>query len=73
MSKIVKLNFLFKVLKWFGGEDLGASPWNLGFEPWWIRALMYVMCIVYVHWCINVYNKVYKTCMMMVNIFKIFC
>jgi len=29
MSKVIKLNFLKKFskdLKWFGGEDLGASP-----------------------------------------------
>jgi hypothetical protein len=29
MSEIIKLNFkknLIKDLKWFGGEDLGASP-----------------------------------------------
>jgi len=29
----------------FGGEDLiSASSWNFGFKPWWMHALMFVMC-----------------------------
>jgi hypothetical protein len=72
MLKIIKLNFLLylkKDLIWFGGEDLGASPWSLGFKPWWMCALMYVMCIYIDISCINM---IYETCMMVMNIFKIF-
>jgi len=72
MLKIIKLNFLLylnKDLIWFGGEDLGASQWSFGFKPWWMCALMYVMCIYIDISCINM---IYETCMMVMNIFKIF-
>jgi len=51
MSKIIKLNFLFILSKaqWFGGEHLGASPWCLGFKPWWMCVKV---CNVYIHWYI---------------------
>ncbi len=69
MLKIIKLIFFhfIKVLKLFSGVDLGASPWNLGFKPWWMHALMYVVCIYIDVSCIHV---VYEACVMMVNIFK---
>jgi hypothetical protein len=54
----------------FGGEDLiSASSWSFGFKPWWMHALMYVMCMYIDISCINM---IYKTCMMLVNILKIF-
>jgi hypothetical protein len=57
------------LMKWFGGEDLGASPWSLGFKPWWLCVLSYVMCIYIDVSCINM---IYETCMMTMNIFKIY-
>jgi hypothetical protein len=71
MSKIIKLNFFFILSKAqsFGGEHLGASPWCLGFKPWWLCVLRYVMCIYIDISCINM---IYETCMMVMNIFKIF-
>jgi hypothetical protein len=38
MPSTINLNFLFfvnKVLKWFGGYNIGVLPWGLGFNPWW--------------------------------------
>ncbi len=48
-------------MKWFAGEDCGASQWSLGFKPWWMYALMYVMCIFINVSCINM---IYETCIM---------
>jgi hypothetical protein len=54
-------------LKWFGGEDLGASPWNLRFKPRWMCVLRYTMCIYIDISCINM---IYETCMMVGNYFQ---
>jgi hypothetical protein len=52
----LKLSFyVIKDLEWFGGEHLGASPWCLGFKPWWMHALMYVMCIYIDVSCVKIW------------------
>jgi hypothetical protein len=64
MSKIIKLSFLFilsKIWSGFGDENLGAFSWSLGFKPWWMCALMYIMCI---HIDVICINMTYETYMM---------
>jgi hypothetical protein len=67
MLKIIKLKlslYFIKDLKWFCGEHLDAFPRHLGFKPWWMHALMYMMCIYIDVSCINL---IYETCMMVVS------